>query len=138
MRFIAITRLSFPLSPEQLPSIMEHFAEWREQYRDYLELFESFAGSPGGFMVVNVPDEVVLNQLMAEYPFVGYVDIEVRPIIDGDTALAQWWQVMRRRLGDAGPAEGAIGAEASSSEPPAGRREEPPPPGPPPDAHPPA
>jgi hypothetical protein len=137
MRFIAITRLSSPLSPEQLPSIMEHFAEWREQYRDYLELFESFAGSPGGFMVVNVPDEVMLNRLMAEYPFVGYVDIEVRPIIDGDTAFAQWWQVMRQMLGDSGPAEGAIGAQPSS-EPPAGSSEDPPPPGPPPDAHPPA
>jgi hypothetical protein len=74
-------------------------------------------------MVINAPDEVVLNQLMAEYPFVDYVDIEVRPIIDGDTARGQWWQVMRRMVGDSGPAESPV---------------EPPPPGPPPDAHPPA
>ena len=123
MRFIAIARLISPVPPEQLPSIMERFAEWREQYREHLQSFEFFAGSPGGFMVINVPDEVVLNQLMAEYPFVAYVDTEVRPIIDGDTALAQWWQVMRRMVGDSGPAERPV---------------EPPPPGPPPDAHPPA
>jgi len=102
---------------------MERFAEWREQYREHLQSFEFFAGSPGGFMVINGLDEVVLNQLMAEYPFVEYVDIEVRPIIDGDTALAQWWQVMRRMVGDSGPAESPV---------------EPPPPGPPPDARSPA
>lgn len=137
MRFVAIARLISPLPHEQFPSIMERFAEWREQYREHLQLFEFFAGSPGGFMVFNVPDEVVLNRLMAEYPLVAYVDIEVRPIIDGDTAFAQWWQVMRQMLGESGPAEGAIGAEPSFESPAEGP-EEPPPPGPPPDAHPPA
>jgi hypothetical protein len=136
VRFIAIARLISPVPPEQLPSIMERFAEWREQYRDHLQSFDFFAGSTGGFMVINVPDKVVLNQLMAEYPFVAYVDTEVRPIIDGDTALVQWWQVMRRMMGDSGPTEGAIGAEPSS-EPPAESPVEPPPPNPPPDAHPP-
>ena len=124
MRFIAIARLISPVPPEELPSIMERFAEWREQYREHLQSFEFFAGSPGAVMVINAPDEVVLNQVMTEYPFVNYVDIEVRPIIDGDTALAQWWQVMRRMVGDSGPA-----AESPV---------EPPPPGPTPDARPPA
>ena len=123
MRFIAIARLISPVPPEQLPSIMERFAEWREQYREHLQSFEFFAGSPGAVMVINAPDEVVLNQVMTEYPFVNYVDIEVRPIIDGDTALAQWWQVMRRMVGDSGPAESPV---------------EPPAPGPTPDARPPA
>src|SRR3954453_704298 len=100
MRFIAITRLISSVPPEQLPSLMERFADWREQYREHLESFEFFAGSTGGFMVINVPDEVMLNQLMVEYPLVAYLDIEVRPIIDGDTGLGQWWQVMRRMLGD--------------------------------------
>ena len=136
MRFIAITRLISPVPPEQLPSIMERFAEWREQYRNHLQSFEFFAGSPGGFMVINVADEVMLNQLMAEYPFLNYLDIEVRPIIDGDTALAQWWQVMRQMLGDS-EVDVVVGEETSSG-PPAESPMEPPPPGPPPDAHPPA
>ena len=135
MRFIAITRLISPVPAEQLPSIMERFAEWREQYRNHLQSFEFFAGSPGGFMVINVADEVMLNQLMAEYPFLNYLDIEVRPIIDGDTALAQWWQVMRQMLGDS---EVDVVGEETSSGPPAESPMEPPPPGPPPDAHPPA
>jgi hypothetical protein len=123
VRFIAIARLISPVPPEELPSIMERFAEWREQYREHLQSFEFFAGSPGAVMVINAPDEIVLNQVMTEYPFVNYVDIEVRPIIDGDTALAQWWQVMRRMVGDSGPAESPG---------------EPPPPGPTPGARPPA
>ncbi len=150
VRFIAITRLLSPVPPEQLPSLMERFADWREQYREHLESFEFFSGSTGGFMVLDVPDEVVLNQIMAEYPLVAYLDVEVRPIIDGDTGLAQWWQVMRRMLGDAGRAEGAVGAGSTAAAPPeVGQKssteslprplaDAPPPPGPPPDAAPPA
>ena len=51
-------------------------------------------------MVVNVPNEVELNQMMAEYPLIPYLEMDVRPLIDGDTGLEQWWQVMRRILGD--------------------------------------
>jgi len=91
---------------------MERSADWREQYRDHLQSFEFFAGGTGGFMVIDVHDEVVLKGLMAEYPLVAYLDIEVRPIIDGDTGLAQWWQGMRRMLGDSGPPEGAAGPGA--------------------------
>ena len=147
MRFIAITRLMTPVPPEQLPSLMERFADWREQYRDHLESFEFFSGSTGGFMVLAVPDEVELNRVMAEYPLVAYLDIEVRPIIDGDTALGQWWQVMRRMLGDSGQAEGAVGTGSISepadvgkgaSQPSPEGPTEPPPPGPAPDANPPA
>ena len=100
MRFVVITRLMSVVPPEQLPSIMERFAEWREQYRERTESFEFFAGGGGGFMVVNVPNEVELNQLMAEYPLIPYLEMDVRPLIDGDTGLEQWWQVMRRILGD--------------------------------------
>jgi muconolactone delta-isomerase len=100
MRFVVITRLMSVVPPEQLPSIMERFAEWREQYRERTESFEFFAGGGGGFMVVNVPNEVELNQMMAEYPLIPYLEMDVRPLIDGDTGLEQWWQVMRRILGD--------------------------------------
>jgi muconolactone delta-isomerase len=100
MRFVVITRLMSVVPPEQLPSIMERFAEWREQYRERTESFEFFAGGGGGFMVVNVPNEVELNQMMAEYPLIPYLEMDVRPLIDGDTGLEQWWQVMRRMLGD--------------------------------------
>jgi hypothetical protein len=53
-----------------------------------------------GGMVINVPDEVELNSMMAECPLIPYLEMDVRPIIDGDTGLAQWWQVMRKMLAD--------------------------------------
>jgi muconolactone delta-isomerase len=100
MRFVVNTRLISAVPPEQLPSIMERFADWREQYRDRTESFEFYAGGGGGFMVVDVPDEVELNQMMSEYPFMPYLEVDIRPIIDGDTGLGQWWQVMRQMLGN--------------------------------------
>ncbi len=99
MRFVVNTRLIAAVPPEQLPSIMERFAEWREQYRDHIESFEFYAGG-GGLMIVDVPDEVELNQMMSEYPFMAYLNVDIHPIIDGDTGLNQWWQVMRQMLGD--------------------------------------
>jgi hypothetical protein len=121
VRFVVITRLLSPVPPEQLPSIMERFADWRAQYAEHMQSFEFFAGGGGGFMVLDTPDEIVLNRIMAEYPFAAYLDVEVRPIIDGDTGLAQWWQVMRQMLGDSegwkGPPE-----KSSITEPPSPQR----------------
>lgn len=98
MRFVVHTRLISAVPPEQLPSIMERFAEWRERYRDHMESFEFYAGGGGGFMVIDVSNEVELNQMMSEYPFMAYLDVDINPIIDGDTGLNQWWQVMRQML----------------------------------------
>ena len=100
MRFVVNTRLISAVPPEQLPSIMERFAEWREQHRDHTESFEFYAGGGGGFMIIDVPDEVELNSMMSEYPFMPYLEVDVHPIIDGDTGLEQWWQVMRQMLGN--------------------------------------
>jgi hypothetical protein len=84
--------------PEQLTSIMERFAKWWEECNDRTEAFDVFAD--GGFMVVNVRDEIELNSMMAEYPLIPYLEMDVRPKSDGDTRLAQWWQVVRRMLAD--------------------------------------
>ena len=100
MRFVVNTRLISAVPPEQLPAIMERFADWREQHRDRTESFEFYAGGGGGFMVIDVPDEVELNQMMAEYPFMPHLEVDIHPIIDGDTGLEQWWQVMRQMLGN--------------------------------------
>jgi hypothetical protein len=40
--------------------------------------------------LVDVPDEVGLNRMMAEYLLIPYVEMDARPIIDGDNALAKW------------------------------------------------
>jgi hypothetical protein len=139
VRFVVITQLLSPVPPEQLPSIMERFADWRAQYAHYMQSFEFFAGGGGGFMVLDTPDEILLNRIMAEYPFAAYIDTKVHPIIDGDTGLDQWWQVMRQMLGDSEASEGSPEESSVAKQPPPSEGiTESPPPGPPPDANPPA
>jgi muconolactone delta-isomerase len=68
-----------------------------------MESFEFFAGGGGGFGIFNGPDEATLNRIMVQYPFFAYSEITVRPILDGDTALEQWREIMSEWMG-AGPA----------------------------------
>lgn len=75
------------LVDERFPALLEAFADWRERYRDSMEAFEFFAGSSGGFGILNVPDEETLSRVMNEYPFSLFSKITVRPILDGDMAL---------------------------------------------------
>jgi hypothetical protein len=51
-----------------------------------------------------VPDEATLNRIMVEYPLTPYSELTVRPILDGDTALGQWREIMREMMDAAGPA----------------------------------
>ena len=74
--------------------MLEAFAAWRDANREHIESFEFFAGGGGGFGIFNGPDEAALNQIMVQYPFFPYSEITVRPILDGDTALAQWREIM--------------------------------------------
>lgn len=90
MRILVISRSRFPVPPEQLPTLFQAFAAWRERYRSISESFEFFAGGGGGYGVINVTDEASFNQMMIEYPFGPFSDLEIRPVINGDTALAQW------------------------------------------------
>ena len=99
MRLVVISRPRFPVPPDQLPTIFQAFAEWRERYRSRMESFEFFAGGGGGFGVFNVPDEATLNQVMLEYPLLPYSELEIRPVLDGDTALRQWQQALQAMAG---------------------------------------
>jgi hypothetical protein len=94
MRVLVIDRgAKFPLTPEQFVPMLDAFADWRERYRPKMESFEFFVDG-GGFGVVNVADEKELNQMMIEFPFAFTDDVEVRPVIDGDTALQQFRDAM--------------------------------------------
>lgn len=84
---------------EQMPMMMEQFAAWRERYRSQMEVFEFFAGSQGGIGIVHAADEASLNQMMMEYPFAPFSDIDVKPIVNGDVALAQWREAMKQMAG---------------------------------------
>ena len=47
--------------------------------------------------------------MLVEYPFAIYSELDVRPLPDGDTALALWRQGMQQLAGTARAAEGSPG-----------------------------
>ena len=101
MRVMVIVRPRSTAPPDLLPTLFDGFADWRERHRDSMESFEFFAGGGGGFAVLNVPDEATLNQIMVEYPLLPFSEVEVRLVVDGDTALYQWRQTLQRTMGGA-------------------------------------
>jgi hypothetical protein len=103
MRILVISRPQFPFPPEQLPGLIAAFAAWRARYRSVMESFDFFAGGGGGFGVVNAPDEVTFNQMMLEYPFGPLSELEIRPVISGDKALAQWEAAIKAMAGGKAP-----------------------------------
>ena len=98
MRVFIMVTPQFPIPPEQFPALLEGFAAWRERYRGQMEAFEFFAGGGGGFGIVNVADERALTQMVLEYPFTIYSTMDVRPILDGDTALQLWREGMKQMM----------------------------------------
>ena len=101
MRVLVLVEPRFPIPPEIFPALLDGFAAWREQYRNSMESFEFFARGGGGFGVINTPDEASLNRMMVEYPFTPFSQITVRPILDGDTALGQWREIIGQMMGGA-------------------------------------
>lgn len=97
MRVCIIDRGSrFPIPPDQMPALWEHFTQWRERWRDQMESFEFFADGNGGFGVVSVADENEVQQMILEYPFSGFDEVEVRIVVDGDVSLGRWGEAIRQ------------------------------------------
>lgn len=102
MRVLIITRQKFPFAQADFPPIMQAFAGWRERHKPIMESFEFFISGNGGCGIVNVPDDQTLAQMMMEYPWGPYSDTEIHPIIDGDTALGMWDEMIRQMTGGQG------------------------------------
>ena len=102
MRVFVLVEPKFFTPPEVFPTLLDGFADWRDAHRESMEAFEFFAGSGGGFGIFNVPDEATLNRIMVQYPLTPYTEITARPILDGDTALGQWREILSEMMG-AGP-----------------------------------
>jgi hypothetical protein len=105
MRVFVLVEPKFFIPPEMFPTLLDGFAAWRDAHRESMEVFEFFAGGGGGVAILNVPNEATLNQMIVQYPFTPFSEITTRPILDGDTALGQWREIMREMIG-AGPGVG--------------------------------
>jgi hypothetical protein len=102
MRVFVLVEPKFFVPPEMFPTLLDGFAAWRDAHRESMEVFEFFAGGGGGFGILNVPDEATLNRIVVQYPFTPFSEITTRPILDGDTALGQWREILGEMMG-AGP-----------------------------------
>ncbi len=102
MRVFVLVEPKFFIPPEMFPTLLDGFAAWREAHRESMEAFEFFAGGGGGFGILDVADEATLNRIMVQYPFTPFSEVTIRSILDGDTALGQWREIMSEMMG-AGP-----------------------------------
>jgi hypothetical protein len=96
MRALIISRPTFPVAQAEFPGIMQAVAGWRECYKPMMEKSEFFISGAGGCGIVNVPDDQTLARMLMEFPWGRYSDTEVHPILDGDTALTMWQDMLRQ------------------------------------------
>lgn len=94
MRFMAVITNQFPLPPEMVPTLVEGFVSWWNQYRDKWESAGFFAGGSGGGGICNVADAAELHQMMNEWPFTPYSHIDIYALVDMDVALRQWQDLL--------------------------------------------
>jgi hypothetical protein len=65
-----------------------------QRYRDRWQAAGFYAGEPGGGGVCEVADQVEFHRMMIEWPFTPFSEISARPLIEVDTALTQWREVV--------------------------------------------
>ena len=102
MRVLLLAKAKFFIPPEQIMGMTNGFAAWRTQYRDKMEAFFFFAGRSAGGGILNVADEAELNQIVNEWPFFVFSDIEIIPIVDGDVALKQFQSMAEKMIAQMG------------------------------------
>jgi hypothetical protein len=95
MRVLVMARRRFPVPEQEMLGLFHGFAAWWNYYRANWEGAWFFAGGSEGFGVANVPDEAALHRMMIEWPLAPFLDLEVRPVLPVDEALAIWFDESR-------------------------------------------
>ena len=98
MKIAIIYRPKTPPPLDALPDMIDGMSAWVEQHAAKMETLYFFA-SGGGFGVLDIDDAAQAHRLMAEHPFTQYADVEVRPVVDPETALATLQEVAAARAG---------------------------------------
>ena len=87
MRVAIIYRPKSPPPFEALPGLTQGMAGWLEKYGSRFSPLEFFVGG-GGFGVTDIDDSAELHRIVAEHPFTPFADVEIRPVLDPATAMA--------------------------------------------------
>ena len=98
MKLAIIYRPKTPAPLDAMPDMIGGMSAWVEQHAAKMETLYFFAGG-GGFGVLDIDDAADAYRLMAEHPFTQYADVEVRPVVDPETALRTLQEVAAARAG---------------------------------------
>ncbi|HEX5763423.1 MAG TPA: DUF3303 family protein [Solirubrobacterales bacterium] len=94
MRFAIIYRPKETPPPDQLPAMLQGMADWMQSHGDRVSGVQFFVGG-GGFGTIDTDDAEELTRLISEHPFTPYSEIEVRPLLEPQAALAILQDVYR-------------------------------------------
>ncbi|HEX3724329.1 MAG TPA: hypothetical protein VHV31_16190 [Nitrolancea sp.] len=102
MRVLLLAKSKFFIPLDQMAMMTQGFVAWRDRYRDKMDEFFFFAGRTAGGGILNVVDEAELNQIVNEWPFSIYSEVDIIPLVDGDVALSQLQGMIEMMSGQMG------------------------------------
>jgi muconolactone delta-isomerase len=86
MKVAVIVRPKLAPPPDRMPQLGAAMAAWTQKYAPHMETLYFFVAG-GGLGILDVEESSDVHRMMAEYPFMAYSDIEVRPVVEPMTAL---------------------------------------------------
>jgi hypothetical protein len=66
--------------------MLKGMGEWMQKHGGRVEGTQFFVGG-GGFGIIETDDPGELARLLAEHPFTQYSDVEMKPLIDPESAM---------------------------------------------------
>lgn len=84
MRFLVTSKSISPFPMEAALGMTEAMSQWVEKYQagGQMEQVWAFAGTQGGGGILNVETPEELDDIMTEYPFAPFSQIDVYPLSD--------------------------------------------------------
>jgi muconolactone delta-isomerase len=89
MRFLVVTKATSPIPPDMALPLFEALSGWAKENTaaGKIEQTWSFAGTPGGGGIINVPTLEELDALMTTFPLQPFSMIEVYPLVEIEASL---------------------------------------------------
>ena len=90
MRFLIVTKATFPFPPEAAAGLVDATVAWLDRMtkEKKMEQAWSFAGINGGGGIVNVSSAEELDAVMTEFPFGPFSEVQVFVLADIKSSLA--------------------------------------------------
>ncbi len=84
MRFLVVSKSTSPFPPDMALGMMDAMLGWVERYESSGRMEQSwaFAGTQGGGGILNVESTEELDEIMAQFPFAPFSQIDVYPLAD--------------------------------------------------------